>query len=135
MLNLYARSVILGFVIVLFFRCMVALLSPVNHMRRGVNWGLVVHTATMFLLVTIYVTMTLYVLFSSFTDGRDFTGVDGVVPPGLIGYQLLDHPKAIDIVPTVMLILTNWLADGLLVSRILSSLLQVFEVGSCIVAL
>ena len=38
---------------------MIALLSPVNHMRRGVNWGLVVHTATMFLLVTIYVTMTL----------------------------------------------------------------------------
>ena len=48
-------------------------------------------------------------------------------------------PQAIDIVPTVMLILTNWLADGLLVSRILNSLLQVFEVGrppcSCIVAL
>lgn len=108
-----------GIVIVLFFQCMDALLSPYNKGRT--KWGLVAHATAMFSFVTIYTAMTLNIESISFIDNRNFPGADGVLPPGPVGYQFLIYSKAISIVPNVAFLLNNWLADGLLVSSVLES--------------
>jgi hypothetical protein len=95
------------------------LLAPGNRARRGVKWGLVAHTVAMFSFVTIYTAVVLNIQSISFTDNRGFPGRDddsGPLPPGPIGYQLLIHSTPIGILPTPMLVLNNWLIDGLLVS-------------------
>ena len=51
----------------------------------------------------------------SYIDNREFPGNDAL-PPGPLGYQYLIYSKAISIVPNLMFLLNNWLADGLLVS-------------------
>ena len=95
---------------------MAALVSPVNRKRGDIKWGLVAHTAVMFLFVTVYITITLYVLSTSYIDNREFPGVNGLLPPGPLGYQYFTYANAINVVPTLMFLLNNWLADGLLVS-------------------
>ena len=97
-----------------------ALLDPVNHAMGGIKWGLVVHTVTMFVLVTIYTAITLNTQSISFVDNRDFLGTitDFTILPGPIGYEWFIHFEAIIIVPSVVLALNTWLADGLLVSAI-----------------
>ena len=52
----------------------------------------------------------------SFIDNREFPGVGDTIPPGPLGYQLFIYSKPITIVPNLMFLLNNWLADGLLVS-------------------
>ena len=44
---------ILGIVVVLFFRCIAALLNSIHHREERIKWGLVTYTVVMFLLVTI----------------------------------------------------------------------------------
>jgi hypothetical protein len=112
------RFIILGTVVVLFFQCMGALLDPVNRTRGGIKWGLVVHTATMFSFATIYIAMNLYLLSIAYVDNRYFPGTGGLTPPGPIGYRYFTFSKPIGILPVVMFLLNNWLADGLLVSFI-----------------
>lgn len=115
-LTLSAQSVILGIVTVLFFQCMVALFNPANRKgKRSIKWGLVVHTAAMFSIVTIFTGMVLNVLSISHIDNREFPGNDSFVP-GPIGYKLLIYAKPIHLVPNLALQLNQWLADGLLVS-------------------
>ena len=102
-------------VIVLFFKCMAALLNPARR-KEGIKWGYVSYTAAMFSAVTVFVGMELNILSVSYIDNRRFAGVGGMLPPGPHGYELFIYSKALSIVPNLMFLLTNWLADGLLVS-------------------
>jgi len=112
-------AILYGIVIVLFFQCMSALLDPVNRARGGVKWGLVAHTVAMFSFVTIYISMTLHIQSISFIDNREFSGTsdDGAKPPGPLGYQWLIYSMPVATVPTSMIVLNNWLTDGLLLYR------------------
>lgn len=105
-----------GIVIVLFFQCMSALLDPANRKRGGTKWGLVGHTLAMFSFVTIFTAINLAIQSVSYIDNRDFPGRDGVFP-GPLGYQFYITTEAISVVPSVMFLLNNWLADGLLLYR------------------
>jgi hypothetical protein len=69
----------------------------------------------MFLFATIYTAANLNIVFISYIDNRRFPGVNGI-PPGPLGYQYTIYNKATGILSTVMFILNNWLADGLLVN-------------------
>ena len=109
-------SVNLGIIIVLFFKCMVALFNPAHRRGERVKWGLVSYTAIMFALVTIETATNLDVQSASSIDNREFPGIDDLIPPGSYGYQLFISPEALSIIPNVMFLLNNWLADGLLVS-------------------
>ena len=91
-----------------------ALLDPSNRTKGGVRWGLVLHTTTMFSLATVFTGMTLHIQSISFIDSREFTG-DTLLPPGPLGYQVLLDSEPIGIVPSAVLVLNQWLADGLLV--------------------
>ena len=85
--------------------------------RRGkpIKWWLVSYTVIMFSIVTILTGMQLNVQSISCIDNREFPGIDGVVSSGPLGYQALISPDTINIIPDVMFLLNNWLADGLLV--------------------
>lgn len=96
---------------------MAALLN-LDRTRERTKWGLVVHAVAMFSFVTIYTAMTLNIQSISFIDNREFPGVGDVLPPGPVGYQFFIYSKPISIVPNVMFVLNNWLADGLLVSPV-----------------
>ena len=107
---------ILGILIVLFFKCMAALLNPTNRRRWGIKWGLVSYVAAMFSFVTVLTAMDVNNLSDSYIDNREFPGVDGVLLPGPPGYQTLIDYKAPTVIPNLMFLLNNWMADGLLVS-------------------
>ena len=107
----------LGIVIVLFFKCMAALFNPVHRRREGIKWGLVSYTMVMFSFVTVFTAMNLDIQSSSYIDNRGFPGVEGASPPGPIGYKWFIYSNVITVVPNLMFLLNNWLADGLLVGR------------------
>jgi hypothetical protein len=69
----------------------------------------------MFFFATIYTAANLNIVFISYIDNRGFPGVSGI-PPGPLGYQYSIYNKATGIISTVVFILNNWLADGLLVN-------------------
>ena len=71
---------------VLFFKCMAALLKPLNRRGERVKWGLVSYTIAMFAFVTVYTAMNLHILSISFIDNREFPGAGGEVHPGPYGY-------------------------------------------------
>ena len=123
---------ILGIIIVLFFRCMVALLDPVHRRGERVKWGLVSYTMVMFSLVTIGNAVYPYLESISYIDNREFSGIEGVVGPGPLAYQMFVAPIVLQIIPNVSFTLSNWLADGLLVSSLcdLHSLIHVSNIGS-----
>ena len=104
----------------LFFHCMAALFNPVNRRREGIKWGLVSYTAIAFSFVTIFTAMHLNIQFVSYSDidHREFPGVGDVLPPGPLAYQWSILPNVFSIVPRIMYVLNNWLADGLLVGRL-----------------
>lgn len=95
-----------------------AFFSSANRPKDGIKWPLVAHTALMFSFVTVYVATSLDLQSISFIDNREFPGIDGLVPPGPLGYQLSIYSNAINLVPNLMVLLNNWLADGLLVSSV-----------------
>jgi len=92
-----------------------ALINPANRRRQGVKWGLVSYTAIMFSFVTIFTAMNLNIQSISYIDNREFPGVENVLPPGPLGYQWFLYSDALTIVPNLMFLLNNWMADGLLV--------------------
>ena len=104
--------------IVVFFKCMAALFNPDHRRGEGVKWGLVSYTAVMFSIVTILTAINLDFQSISYIDNREYPGINGLIPPGPLGYQQLIVPEAISIIPNVMFALSNWLADGLLVSSL-----------------
>ena len=111
----------LGTAIVMFFRCMNALLNPVN---RTIKWPLAVHTVAMFLFVTVDTALNLGILSICYIDNRGFLGNDRL-PPGPAAYQFFIYSDAISVVPNFMFVLNTWLADGLLVSSVSTSTAQV----------
>ena len=117
----------LGIVIVLFFQCMTALFNPVHRRGERIKWGLVCYTATMFSLTTVFTTSILDLQSISYIDNREFPGVDTTLPPGPLGYQWFLYSDVLTIVPNLMFLLNNWMADGLLVgsSLMLPPLAQV----------
>ena len=50
-----------------------------------------------------------------YIDNREFPGTSAL-PSGPFGYGIIVYSKAINLVPNVMFLLNNWLADGVLVS-------------------
>lgn len=128
MLALSVRSIVSGIVIVLFFQCMGALLGSGYRTRDGFRWGFAAYTVTTFSFVTIFTAMNLDVQSISYIDNREFPGNDAL-PPGPLGYQYLIYSKAISIVPNLMFLMNNWLADGLLVSFVFSSVSRVAHVS------
>lgn len=100
----------------LFFKCMTALLNPTHRRGERINWGLVSYTVATFSFVTVLTAANFRLLSICNIDNREFPGVKGVAPPGPYGYQLFISPEALSVIPSVMLTLGNWLADGLLVS-------------------
>ena len=94
---------------------MAALFHPFNRREDGIKWGLVTYTVSMFAIVTIFTAMNLDIQSISFIDNREYAGDGDTIPPGPLGYQLFIYSKAITIVPNLMFLLNNWLADGLLV--------------------
>ena len=124
-LTLSIRFIVLGIVIILFFQCMDRLLNPAHRRMEGIKWGLVAHTVAMFSAVTVYTAMSLNILSDCYIDNREFPGVDGVLPPGPSGYRFLIYSGVISLVPNVMFLLNNWLADGLLVSLVANSVVRV----------
>jgi len=114
-LNSFIRF-IPGVLVVLFFKCIVALFNPVNRRRDGVKWGLVFYTVAMFSFATALTGMTLHIKSISYIDNREFPGIEGVLPPGSHGYQLFIRPRALSIIPGFLPLLNDWLADGLLVN-------------------
>jgi hypothetical protein len=85
------------------------------HRRRGIKWGLVSYTVAMFVFVTVFTAMNDNIQSISWIDNREFPGVEGVLPPGPLGYQFFIYHNVISIIPNLMFLLNNWLADGLLV--------------------
>lgn len=80
------------------------------------KWAPVVYTILMFAFVTIFTAMNLDVQSISYIDNREYPGEGNTIPPGPLGYQYLVYSRAISVVPNLMFLLNNWLADGLLVS-------------------
>ena len=105
---------VLGVLTVLFFKCMVALLSPVHRRGGGIKWGLVCYTTVMFSLATVHTAMNLHLQSISYIDNREYPAGDGT-NPGPIGYFESLYSNVINVVPNVAFSLSNWLADGLLV--------------------
>lgn len=95
--------------IVLFFKCMIALFNPANRRGEGIKWQLVSYTVIMFSLATVYIAMTDHILSISYIDNRNY-------PVGPFIYRLSLSFKAINAIPIVAFRLNSWLADGLLVS-------------------
>ena len=104
-----------GIVVVLFFQCMAALLSPVHRRGERIKWGLVSYTALMFSVLTIITAMNLNTRSNAFIDNREFPGVAGKVSPGPFGYQTSIDSRAPSLSVDLMFFLNGWLADGLLV--------------------
>ena len=107
----------IGIVVVLFFRLMGALLNLGKRTRERVRWGLVAYATTAFLFVTVFITATLDRQSTSFINNRDFRGFKDI-PSGPLGHQMFIYSKMICVIPNIMLMLNNWLADGLLVGSV-----------------
>ena len=110
-----AHTMFPGIVIVVFFQCMAALFNPVYRRGEPIKWGLVSYTVVMFSLATVQTVLNLHIFSISYIDDRKFPGFDGV-PPGPLAYQLLAYTRPVGLAAFVMYPLSNWLADGLLVS-------------------
>ena len=109
---------ILGMLIVLFFKCMTALFNPVYRRGAGVKWGLVSYTVIMFSLVTVYTGTKGHILSISYIDNRNYPGVEGWLYPGPYGYLGATSYTAISLISRTAFNLNNWSADGLLVSSL-----------------
>lgn len=107
---------ILGVLIVVFFQCMAALLNPVSRKRQGTKWGPLSYTVIMFSLATVYTATRLNVQSVSAIDNREFPGI-GSLPPGPLGYMWYNS-RTLCTVPNLMFLLSNWLADGLMVGSL-----------------
>ena len=119
-LTSYVRFV-LGMLIVLFFKCVIALLDPIYRKGERIKWGLVSYTVVMFSLATVVTAMNLHLESVAHIDNRNFPGLTGEVPPGPIGYLYSIYLKAVNVIPNVAYVLSNWLADGFLVSSLILS--------------
>lgn len=117
LVGLFFTTILYGVVVALFFRCMYALLSPVNRTQEGIRRGLVVHTVAMFALFTIPCMIEVHLKRTAFIDNRDCPGTDQYPYPGPSAYGVILNSEPITIAYVVMFPLNQWLADGLLLYR------------------
>ena len=111
-LTLQKTWFILGIVVMLFFQYMAALLNPIHRRGKRIKWGVVSYTTLMFSVVTAFTTSSLRSV--SFIDNRKFSGVEGIAPPGPLGYQTSIDSGAPSLATGFLFLLSGWLADGLL---------------------
>lgn len=109
---------VLGMLVVLFFKCMAALFNPAYRKGEGIRWGLVSFTVLMFSLETVVTSMSLNNLSISYIDNREFPGVERVPSPGPLAYQVTHYFHVTNVIPNFFAVLNSWLADGLLVSSL-----------------
>ena len=102
--------VILGIAIVLFFKCITALFNPDHRRGEPIKWGIVSYTMLMFSLMTVGMAAQFCVHSISSIDNREYPG-------GPLGYQPVIISEAISVIQNVAYTLSNWLADGFLVSH------------------
>ena len=102
----------------MFFKCMAAFFNPIHRRGEPIKWGVVFYTVVMFSLVTVGTVTNLDILSISYIDHRGFPGVEGSIHPGPFGYQVFISSEAINMIPSAVLTLSNWLADGLLVNPV-----------------
>jgi hypothetical protein len=110
-----------GILVVLFFRCIGALLGPTNRMKRGAKSLLLAHSTILFLFTTVGHAIDRDIISTSFIDNREFGGNEGL-PPGPVGYQVLASSAVAPALGQVLFPLSQWLADGLLVSSASNSI-------------
>lgn len=121
------QSIYQGITIVLFFRCMSALLDPANRTSGGIKWLLMAHTVAIFLFVTVFTAINLDIMSISYVDNRGAYGLSE--PSGPLSYQHLSYSTPIGIISTCMFLLNNWLVDGLLVRFVFNSAARMSNVG------
>ena len=92
------------------------LLNPTDRTRGGIRWGLVAHTATMLSFVTISASASFDLYSIGLVDNREFPG-NSIYTSGPFGYQDFVNAEVICVLPNVMVILNNCLADGFLVGH------------------
>ena len=109
---------VLGIVTVLFFQCIAALFNPVHRRGERIKWWLVSYTTVVFSLATVQIALSLDTQSMSYIDYRTFSGINDLIPPGPLGYQMAISADALNMVPSVAATLNNWLTDGLLVSSL-----------------
>lgn len=108
----------------MFFQCLIALLGPTNRTGRIIKWGLVAHVVAMFTFQTVSIVIQLRLQSISYIDFREFPASDGSLYSGPFAYQYSTSYSGINAVPLVMFFLNNWLADGLLVNFVSSSVIR-----------
>ena len=108
-----------------FFRCMTGLFDPVHRRGERVKWGIVSYTVVMFSLATVLIAANFATFSVSYIDNRQF-------PDGPLVYMSSVLPRTLNPVADAMAIVSNWLADGLLVSSLLDPAFthQVSDAGS-----
>ena len=106
--------VVLGMLVVLCFKCISALLNPIHHKGEGVKRGLVSCTVATFSFATVYTAISLDTQSVAFIDNREFTDPNGALL-GPLGYRAAIDFAVLGVIPYLMFILNNLLADGLLV--------------------
>ena len=94
-----------------FFQCMTGLFDPVHRRGERVKWGIVSYTVLMFSLATVLIAANFDAFSVSYIDNRQFPGGPGA-------YAVLVLPATLSPVADAMAIVSNWLADGLLVSSL-----------------
>ena len=115
-LTLFIRF-IPGIIIVLGFSCVTALFNPTLRRGEPIKWGLVSYTAVMFSIATVQTAMYFQLQSISYIDNREFPGEDAaLLSPGPYGYQASIISEALSVFPSVLFFLSEWLADGFLVS-------------------
>ena len=117
MLTLFL-SFVLGMTIMVFFKCMAALFNPVYRRGERVKWGLVSYTVAIFSSLAIHNAVVFNVQSICFIDNRNFSGGDGELSPGPLGYQLSTDSGALNLIAYITFFFNGWLADGLLVSSL-----------------
>ena len=115
------RSVVLGIVVALFFKCMAALLKPIHLRGDGVKWGLISCTVVMFSFVTVFTATSLIVQSNSYIDNRGFRDFYENRLLGPYIYEPHEYQSATNcpttpvFIPGLMFLFNYWLTDGLLV--------------------
>ena len=105
-----------------------AFFNSITYTRESIKWGLVAYTVAMFSFVTIFNATNLGIQSISYIDNREFPGVKNatsMLPHGPLGYQFFIYSKPISIARSLMFLLNNWLADGLLASFVFGPIAQV----------
>ena len=108
---LFSDQSLLGFLVVLFFRCMAALFDPIHRRGERTNWWLVSYTVFMFLAATAQTAMAFYLRMSSYVDNRGFPGFESTTPPRPLGYESLSFKDALVIVDDVTNVLLGYLVS------------------------